>query len=158
MSAKASLEEQNRNSSSPKRVHFINYVVILCKEDEVREEENVNTNATKYNDHDMTAKAKKKVEEESEDEFKEEIEEEEEEEEEDVEYFDTFPTLEELGYHEWLLKYPKPSWIKAKIRTESLNNVKFSCMIGHFVKKQAYIDLESPSTSMMKAYVKPFEA
>ncbi|GKG58819.1 hypothetical protein Tco_0594589, partial [Tanacetum coccineum] len=30
--------------------------------------------------------------------------EEEEDEEDDLEYFDTFPTLEELGYHEWLLK------------------------------------------------------
>ncbi|GJT81846.1 hypothetical protein Tco_1056188 [Tanacetum coccineum] len=29
----------------------------------------------------------------------------------EIEYFDTFPTFEELEYHEWLLKYPKPSWI-----------------------------------------------
>nr|GFA66009.1 hypothetical protein [Tanacetum cinerariifolium] len=86
----------------------------------------------------MTAK-----EEESKDKIKEEIKEKEEEEEEDVEYFDTFLTLEELGYHKWLLKYPKPSWVKVKINTGSLNNVKFYCMIGHFVKKHAYIDLES---------------
>ncbi|GKA38128.1 MAK10-like protein [Tanacetum coccineum] len=84
-----------------------------------------------------------------EDEFEEEIEEEEEE---DVEYFDTFPTLEELGYHEWLLKYPKPSWVKAKIKTKNLNNVKFSSMIGHFVKKQAYIDLESPVNVMSRLH------
>ncbi|GJX48144.1 hypothetical protein Tco_0273334 [Tanacetum coccineum] len=32
--------------------------------------------------------------------------EEEEEEEEDLEYFDIFPTMEELGYHKWLLKSP----------------------------------------------------
>ncbi|GKE18999.1 hypothetical protein Tco_1426576 [Tanacetum coccineum] len=32
----------------------------------------------------------------------------------EIEYFDTFPTLEELEYHEWLLKYPKPSWIMNK--------------------------------------------
>ncbi|GKD51910.1 hypothetical protein Tco_1280886 [Tanacetum coccineum] len=50
------------------------------EENEVREEENVKPNATKYNDHEMTAKAEEKVEEESEDEFKEEVEEEEEEE------------------------------------------------------------------------------
>nr|GEW60162.1 hypothetical protein [Tanacetum cinerariifolium] len=48
----------------------------------------------------------------------------------EIEYFDTFPTLEELEYHEWLLKYPKPFWVKAKIRTENLNNIKISCMIG----------------------------
>ncbi|GJT26512.1 hypothetical protein Tco_0906787 [Tanacetum coccineum] len=107
----------------------------------------------RYNDHEMTAKAEEKVKEESEDEFKEEIkEEEEEEEEEDVEYFDTFPSLEELSYHEWLLKYPKPSWVNAKIRTGSLNNVKFSCMIGHFVKKEAYIDLESPVNVMSRLH------
>ncbi|GJV85649.1 protein kinase-like domain, concanavalin A-like lectin/glucanase domain protein [Tanacetum coccineum] len=150
--SQASLEEQNRNPSSPKRVHFINSVVILRKEDVVKEEENVKPNATKYNDHEMTAKVEEKVKEESEDDFEEEIEEEEEDEEEDVQYFDTFPTLEELGYHEWLLKYPKPSWVKAMIRTESLNNVKFSCMIGHFVKKKAYIDLESPVNVMSRLY------
>ncbi|GJZ87665.1 hypothetical protein Tco_0659275 [Tanacetum coccineum] len=147
--SQASLEEQNRNPSSPKHFHFINFVVILRKEDEVREEENVKPNATKYNDHEMTAKAKEKVEEESKDEFEDKIKDKEEE---DVEYFDTFPTLEDLGYHEWILKYPKPSWVKAKIRTGSLNNVKFSCMIGHFVKKQAYIDFESPVNVMSRLH------
>ncbi|GJS97392.1 protein kinase-like domain, concanavalin A-like lectin/glucanase domain protein [Tanacetum coccineum] len=71
-----------------------------------------------------------------------------------VEYFDTFPTLEELGYHEWLLKYPKPSWVKAKIRTVNLNNIKISYMIGHFLKRQAYIDLESPINVMSKHHYK----
>ncbi|GJV45613.1 hypothetical protein Tco_1430149 [Tanacetum coccineum] len=118
----------------------------------VREEENVNLNTTKYNDHEITIKAEEKVEEESEDEFEEEIEEENEEEYEDVEYFDTFHNLEELRYHRWLLKYPKPSWVNAKIRTESLNNMKFSYMIGHFVKKQAYIDLESPVNVMSRLH------
>ncbi|GJZ89173.1 hypothetical protein Tco_0660955 [Tanacetum coccineum] len=72
----------------------------------------------------------------------------------DVEYFDTFLTLEGLGYHEWLLKYPKPSWVKAKIRTGNLNNIKISCMIGHFLKRQAYIDLESPINVMSKQHYK----
>ncbi|GJV80606.1 hypothetical protein Tco_1516476 [Tanacetum coccineum] len=69
--SQASLKEQNRNPSSAKRVHFINFVVILRKEDEVREEENVKSNATKYNDHEMTAKAEEKVKEKSKDEFEE---------------------------------------------------------------------------------------
>ncbi|GKD50354.1 hypothetical protein Tco_1279330 [Tanacetum coccineum] len=60
----------------------------------------------------------------------------------EIEYFDTFPTMEELEYHEWLLKYPKPSWVKAKIRNRNFNNAKISCKIGHFLKRQAYIDLE----------------
>nr|GEU61896.1 retrotransposon Orf1 [Tanacetum cinerariifolium] len=70
----------------------------------------------------------------------------------EIEYFDTFPTMEELEYHEWLLKYPKPSWVKARIRTENLNNVKISCNIGHFPKRQAYIDLESPINVMSKQH------
>ncbi|GJY46841.1 protein kinase-like domain, concanavalin A-like lectin/glucanase domain protein [Tanacetum coccineum] len=70
----------------------------------------------------------------------------------EIEYFDTFPTLEELEYHEWLLKYPKPSWVKAKIRTRNLNNIKISCKMGHLLKRQAYIDLESPINVMSKQH------
>ncbi|GKA57161.1 hypothetical protein Tco_0756349 [Tanacetum coccineum] len=44
--SQASLEEQNKNPSSLKRVYFINFAIILCKGDEVREEENVKPNAT----------------------------------------------------------------------------------------------------------------
>ncbi|GJX06832.1 protein kinase-like domain, concanavalin A-like lectin/glucanase domain protein [Tanacetum coccineum] len=70
----------------------------------------------------------------------------------EIEYFDTFPTLEELEYHEWLLKYPKPYWVRAKIRTGNLNNIKISCMISHFLKRQAYIDLESPINVMSEQH------
>ncbi|GKE64160.1 hypothetical protein Tco_1518321, partial [Tanacetum coccineum] len=53
-----------------------------------------------------------------EEELEEEIEEEfkEEEKEDDLEYLNTFPTKEELDYHEYLLKNPRPSWVRAKIR------------------------------------------
>ncbi|GJU28234.1 hypothetical protein Tco_1166855 [Tanacetum coccineum] len=61
-----------------------------------------------------------------------------------IEYFDTFPTIEELEYHEWLLKYLKPSWVKARIRTGNLNNIKIFYKMDHFLKRKAYIDLESP--------------
>ncbi|GJR57805.1 hypothetical protein Tco_1499967 [Tanacetum coccineum] len=70
----------------------------------------------------------------------------------EIKYFNTFPTKEELEHHEWLLKYPKPSWVKAKIRTKNLNNVKISCKMGHFLKRQAYIDLESPINVMSKQH------
>nr|GEZ22733.1 reverse transcriptase zinc-binding domain-containing protein [Tanacetum cinerariifolium] len=69
-----------------------------------------------------------------------------------IEYFNTFPTIEELKYHEWILKYPKPSWVKAKIRNENLNNVKIYCKMGHFLKRQAYIHLESPINVMSKQH------
>ncbi|GKA59929.1 hypothetical protein Tco_0759242 [Tanacetum coccineum] len=109
----SSLAEQYRNPSSPKRVHFVNSIILLNKEDEAKEEGNVKSSTTKYKDHEMTV--------ESEEEFEEETEEEIEEEEEDsVEHFDTFPTMKELRYHEWLLKNPRPSWVKAKIKTGTL--------------------------------------
>nr|GEU96027.1 protein kinase-like domain, concanavalin A-like lectin/glucanase domain protein [Tanacetum cinerariifolium] len=60
----------------------------------------------------------------------------------------------ELGYHEWLLKNPRPPWVKAKTRTGNLNNVKFSSMIGYFDKKQAYLDVESPVNVMSRVHYK----
>ncbi|GKE91669.1 hypothetical protein Tco_1572764, partial [Tanacetum coccineum] len=87
----------------------------------------------------------KEVEEETEGEIKEE-------EDDDPEHFDTFPTMKELRYHEWLLKNPRPPWVKAKIITENVNNVKFSCMIGQFNKEKAYLDLESPINIMSRLH------
>ncbi|GJS02017.1 hypothetical protein Tco_0318525 [Tanacetum coccineum] len=115
--SQSSLAEQNRNPSSPKRVHFVNLIIILNKEDEAKDEGSVKSSVTENKDHEMTF--------ESEEEFEEEIEVETEEEEEDnLERFNTFPTMKELGYHGWLLKNPRPQWVKAKIRTRNLNNVK----------------------------------
>ncbi|GJV25870.1 hypothetical protein Tco_1378565 [Tanacetum coccineum] len=81
--------KQNRNHSSPKRVHFVNSIVSLNKEDEAKEEGNVKTGKTEYEDNEMTV--------ESEEEFEEEIKDEIEEEEEDSpKHFDTFSTIKEL--------------------------------------------------------------
>ncbi|GJY97089.1 hypothetical protein Tco_0513999 [Tanacetum coccineum] len=52
--SQSSLEEQNRNTSSPKRVHFINSIVLLRKEDKPEEEEIMEPNAAKGDDHSMT--------------------------------------------------------------------------------------------------------
>ncbi|GKE26438.1 hypothetical protein Tco_1441822 [Tanacetum coccineum] len=90
--SQSSLAEQNRNPSSPKRVHFVNSIVILNKEDEAKEEGNVKSRTTEYKVHEMKVESKE--------EFEEEIEEEEED---SPEHFDTFPTMKELRYHEWLL-------------------------------------------------------
>ncbi|GKE99060.1 protein kinase-like domain, concanavalin A-like lectin/glucanase domain protein, partial [Tanacetum coccineum] len=94
--------------------------------------------------------------EEEESEFKtdEEVEEilEEEKYDEDGENFNSFPTMEELTHHEWLLKNPRPPWVKAKIKAGSPNNIKISCMIGHFFKRHAYIDLESPINIMSRRH------
>ncbi|GKB51859.1 hypothetical protein Tco_0902612 [Tanacetum coccineum] len=105
----ASLEERNRNPSSPKHVHFINSIFILSKECEAKEEGNVKPNAAEYKDHKRAVEVKEEIEKESKEEFAEETKEETEEEEEDeLEYFDTFPTIDELRYHEWIQKNPRP--------------------------------------------------
>ncbi|GJW90386.1 hypothetical protein Tco_0167939 [Tanacetum coccineum] len=143
--SQSSLAEQNRNPSSPKRVLFVNPIVILNKEDETKEEGNVKTSTTEYKDHEMTMESVEEFEEETEDEI-------EEEEEDSPKHFDTFPTMKELRYHEWLLKNPRPPWVKAKDRTRNLNNVNFSCMIGHFDKKKAYLDMESPINVMSRLH------
>ncbi|GKA57401.1 hypothetical protein Tco_0756589 [Tanacetum coccineum] len=100
--------QQNRNPSSPKRVHFVNSIIILNKEDEAKE--STKSSATEYKDHEMTVESKEEFEEETKEKIKEE-------EEDNPKHFDVFPTMKELGYHEWLLKNPRPLWVKDKIRT-----------------------------------------
>ncbi|GJT55781.1 hypothetical protein Tco_0990835 [Tanacetum coccineum] len=114
-------------------------------EDEAKKERNVKTSTTEYEDHEMTVESEEEFEEETKDEIKEE-------EEDSLKHFDTFPAIKELRYHEWLLKNPRPPWVKAKVRTGNFNNVKFSCMIGHFNKKQAYLDMESTINVMSRLH------
>ncbi|GJW07688.1 hypothetical protein Tco_1570111 [Tanacetum coccineum] len=89
-----------------------------------------------------------------EEDLEEEVEEEfeEEKEEDDLEYFNTFSTRVELEYHGYLLKKPCPSWIRAKVRTRNVSNIKIPCMIVYFLKEQTYIDLESPVNIMSRIY------
>ncbi|GKG51723.1 hypothetical protein Tco_0544361, partial [Tanacetum coccineum] len=71
--------------------------------------EDKSRNIKRNDPEDRTCRETKKVEEvekESEELEEETKEETEEEEEEDPEYFITFPTIKELGYHEWLFKNP----------------------------------------------------
>ncbi|GKC06805.1 hypothetical protein Tco_0998415 [Tanacetum coccineum] len=62
----SSLAEQNRNPSSPKCVYFVNSIVILNKEDEAKEEGDVKTNTTEYEDHEMTVECEEEFEEKTE--------------------------------------------------------------------------------------------
>nr|GFA83182.1 protein kinase-like domain, concanavalin A-like lectin/glucanase domain protein [Tanacetum cinerariifolium] len=73
-----------------------------------------------------------------------------EEEDEGDERFNLFPTIKELSHHKWLLKHPRPPWVKVKVKAKSPNNIKISCMIGNIFKRHAYIDLESPITIMSR--------
>ncbi|GKC96944.1 MAK10-like protein [Tanacetum coccineum] len=133
----ASIKELNKNPLAPKRVHFVNSIVILNKDNDT--EEDVSTTDACRRDLDKMTRGNKEVKEQGE-----------EEEDEDDENFNLFPTMQELSHHEWLLKNPRSPWVKARIRTGSLNNIKISCMIGHFFKKHAYIDLELPINIMSR--------
>ncbi|GJS76671.1 hypothetical protein Tco_0726552 [Tanacetum coccineum] len=125
----ASIKELNKNPSAPNRVHF----VILNTNDDTEEEDTSSTNTHEHKLDDMVRRSEEvreqdkeedemetdieieEVIEEEESEFKtdEEVEEifEEEEEDEDNENFNSFLTMKELSYHEWLLKNPRPPWI-----------------------------------------------
>nr|GEU59962.1 hypothetical protein [Tanacetum cinerariifolium] len=151
-----SIIELNKKQSALKRVYFVNSIVILGKESEGEDGETT-TNTTPEHGYNITNEAKEEVkevidEEESEVVIDEEVKEilEDEEEEEDGENFNSFPTMKELTHHEWLLDNPRPPWVKARIRPRSLNNIKISCMIKHFFKRHAYIDLESPINIMSR--------
>ncbi|GKB37541.1 hypothetical protein Tco_0882483 [Tanacetum coccineum] len=164
----ASIKELNKNLSALKRVHFVNSIVILNKDNDT--EEDVSTTNARRRDLDKITRGNEEVKEQGKEEgemetnmeAKEVIEDEESkfetneeieeilEEDEYDENFNSFLTMQELSHHEWLLKNPQPPWVKARIRAESLNNIKMSYMIGHFFKKHAYIDLESPINIMFR--------
>ncbi|GJZ47312.1 hypothetical protein Tco_0601144 [Tanacetum coccineum] len=69
-----------------------------------------------------------------------------------VEYFDTFPTREELTYHRYLMSGPVPSiFLRNPIITEGCpHNLKIPCNIGHVHIDKAYIDLNSPLNVMTR--------
>ncbi|GJX83534.1 MAK10-like protein [Tanacetum coccineum] len=168
----ASIKELNKNPSAPKRIHFVNLIIILSKDSDT-EEDISSTNACRCNlgkimrgNKEVKEQGKEEDEMETNVEVKEVIEEKEskfetdeevekilkeEEEDEDDENFNSFPTMKKLSHHEWLLKNPRPPWVKARIRAGSLNNIKISYMIDHFFKKHAYIDLESPINVMSRS-------
>ncbi|GJR92784.1 protein kinase-like domain, concanavalin A-like lectin/glucanase domain protein [Tanacetum coccineum] len=120
----------------------------------VKGKEGVKEQGKEENEVETDMEVDEVIEEEGESEFEtdEEIEEilEEEEDDKDGENFNLFPTIEELTHHEWLLKNPRPPWVKARIRAGSPNNIKISCMVGHLFKGHAYIDLESPINIMSR--------
>ncbi|GJQ97301.1 hypothetical protein Tco_0008440 [Tanacetum coccineum] len=119
------------------------------------------TNRKNTNETDEEVKSEKEVEEETERET--------EEEEDNPEHFDTFPTMKELRYHEWLLKNPRPPWVKAKIKTANVqprskpSNPKKNCnfvgrvkglrfFIGNFTYECDFMVLED-TTSVIDHYL-----
>ncbi|GJS90319.1 hypothetical protein Tco_0772955 [Tanacetum coccineum] len=70
--SQSSLAFQNRNPPSPKRVHFVNSIIILNKEDEAKEEGSVKSSVTENKDHEMTVESEEEFEEETDEETEEE--------------------------------------------------------------------------------------
>ncbi|GKD46076.1 hypothetical protein Tco_1270721 [Tanacetum coccineum] len=69
-----------------------------------------------------------------------------------VEYFDTFPTSDELTYHRYLMSGPIPSiFLRTPIIMEGCPyNLKIPCNIGHVHIEKAYTDLNSPLNIMTR--------
>ncbi|GKB87071.1 hypothetical protein Tco_0959343 [Tanacetum coccineum] len=69
-----------------------------------------------------------------------------------VEYFDTFPTRNELTYHRYLMSGLIPSiFLRNPIITEGCPyNLKIPCNIGHVHIEKSYIDLNSPLNIMTR--------
>ncbi|GKB28223.1 retrotransposon ORF1 [Tanacetum coccineum] len=69
-----------------------------------------------------------------------------------VEYFDTFPTRDELTYHKYLMCGPIPSiFLRNPIIMEGCpSNLKIPCNIRHVHVEKAYIDLNSPLNIMTR--------
>ncbi|GKA82165.1 protein kinase-like domain, concanavalin A-like lectin/glucanase domain protein [Tanacetum coccineum] len=157
-----STPENAVNLMAPKSIAAI--IVILSTDSDTDEEDTSSTSTHKH-EPDDTVKRSEEIKEQgkgedgietdmeeevNEFEIDEEVKEifEEDEEDEDDKSFNLFPTIKELSHHEWLLKHPRPPWVKAKVRAKSLNNIKISCMISHIFNRHAYIDLESPINIM----------
>ncbi|GJR45223.1 hypothetical protein Tco_1375132 [Tanacetum coccineum] len=122
----AFIKELNKNPSAPKRVHFVNSIVILSTSSDTEEDDTSSTNTHEHELDDMKRRSEgikehgkeddevetnmgiEEVNEDEESEFEtdEEVKEvfEEEEEDEDDESFNSFPTMKELSHYEWLLK------------------------------------------------------
>ncbi|GJS66526.1 MAK10-like protein [Tanacetum coccineum] len=68
------------------------------------------------------------------------------------EYFDTFPTRDELTYHKYPMCGPIPLiFLLNPIITEGCSsNLKIPCNIGHVHVEKAYIDLNSPLNIMTR--------
>ncbi|GJV85731.1 hypothetical protein Tco_1525629 [Tanacetum coccineum] len=158
----ASIKELNKNPSAPKHVHFVNSIVILStdsdtdKEDTfsnseheheldnmVRRSEGVKEQG-KEDDETETDMVVEEVidEEESEFETDEEVEEvfKEDEKDEDDESFNSFLTMKELSHYEWLLKHPRPPWVKAK------EGEAYKIFIGSFTYECDFMILEDTSS------------
>ncbi|GJU11184.1 hypothetical protein Tco_1133580 [Tanacetum coccineum] len=69
-----------------------------------------------------------------------------------VEYFDTFPTRDELTYHKYLMCGPIRSiFLRNLIITEGYpSNLKIPCNLGHAHVEKAYINLNSPLNIMTR--------
>ncbi|GKE11659.1 hypothetical protein Tco_1415210, partial [Tanacetum coccineum] len=71
-----------------------------------------------------------------------------------VEYFDKFPTKDELAYHKYLFHDPGPPFYRrCPIIVEgNPSNLKIPCNIRHVHVWKAYIDLNSPVNIMSRMH------
>ena len=65
-------------------------------------------------------------------------------------YFNLYPSKEEIAYYNNLVDNPRPPFVRIdpKIKRGDPGNVKIPCMIGYQYVEHAYIDCESPTNVM----------
>nr|GEV91678.1 RNA-metabolising metallo-beta-lactamase family protein [Tanacetum cinerariifolium] len=141
-----SIKELNKNLLALKRVYFVNSIIILSIDSDTEEENVSSTNAHEHKLGNIVRRNKEETEEEVEEVFDDETKEEDD----YTKHYNSLPTIKELVYHEFLLKNPRPSCVKAKIRAKNPSNGKIYCMIGHILIKHAYIDIESSINIMSR--------
>ncbi|GJS63357.1 hypothetical protein Tco_0677921 [Tanacetum coccineum] len=132
------------NPSSPKCVHFVNSIGILNKEDETKEEGNVKTSTTEYEDHEMTMESEEEFGEETEDLIKEE-------EEDSLKHFDTLPTMKEFRLHyNWIMSKrlgPKRKPSNPGKICNFVGRVKgLKVFVGNFIYECVFIVLEDTTS------------
>ncbi|GKA29189.1 hypothetical protein Tco_0715434 [Tanacetum coccineum] len=159
----ASIKELNKNPSAPKRVHFVNLIVILSTDSDTEKEDDSSTNANNLdlggmvkgrveikeqgkeeNEMETGMEVEEEIKEEGREfEIDEEVEEiiEEEEDDEDDDNFNSFPTMEELTHHDCLLKNPRPLWMDGVDESPSIQpffGIQYNSPLKVFIRSFAY--------------------
>jgi hypothetical protein len=123
-----------KDPSSSKHVHFVNVVTIKPpnRSSDEDDEDRVEVESDPKEEHGNDEE--KRVEEVDDD------------------YFDKFPTVEELAYHKYLLHDLRLFFIRRIpiIAHDNPRNINIPCNIGHLHVWKAYIDLNSPINIMTR--------
>ncbi|GJR23349.1 hypothetical protein Tco_0971876 [Tanacetum coccineum] len=143
--SQSSIIEQNKNPSSPKRVYFINSIIILNKQNEAEEEGGVEPYKMEYINRENADGTDEEVE--SEKEVKEETEgETKEEEEDDPEHLNTFPHYERVKFNK------KKAYLDLESPVNIMSRLHYNWIMRNFTYECEFMVLED-TTSVIDHYL-----